>query len=62
MSASGGMHSARTLAPGTGRGEVVRLEESLSLWGGLDPHTGRAGCEGLGSSFALNGAFPVTQR
>jgi uncharacterized protein len=40
MSASGGTHSARTLAPGTGQGEVVRLEEPLSLWGGLDPHTG----------------------
>ena len=40
MSASGETRSARTLAPGTGRGEVIRLEEPVSLWGGMDPHTG----------------------
>lgn len=32
---------ARTLAPGEGEGEVLVLEEPLSLWGGLDPITGR---------------------
>jgi predicted aconitase with swiveling domain len=32
---------ARTLAPGRGQGPVVRLDEPLSLWGGMDPATGR---------------------
>jgi hypothetical protein len=40
MNASGTAHSGRTLAAGTGEGEVVRLSEPLSLWGGMDPHTG----------------------
>jgi predicted aconitase with swiveling domain len=40
MSASGSAHRARTLAVGTGRGEVVRLDQPLSLWGGMDPLTG----------------------
>jgi predicted aconitase with swiveling domain len=40
MSASGAAHSGRTLAAGIGRGQVVRLSEPLSLWGGMDPHSG----------------------
>jgi predicted aconitase with swiveling domain len=40
MNASGAAHSGRTLAAGTGAGEVVRLSQPLSLWGGMDPHTG----------------------
>lgn len=31
----------RTLAAGTGEGVVLTLDEPLSLWGGLDPDTGR---------------------
>jgi predicted aconitase with swiveling domain len=31
---------SRTLVPGTAAGELVVLEEPLSLWGGLDPLTG----------------------
>ena len=31
---------ARPLAPGSGAGHVVRLDEPLSLWGGMDPGTG----------------------
>lgn len=34
------MAEARTLVPGTGRGEVLVLEEPLSFWGGIDPATG----------------------
>lgn len=35
-------HAAgRVLAPGSGSGEIARLTEPLSLWGGLDPATGR---------------------
>ena len=30
----------RILVPGTAAGELVVLEEPLSLWGGLDPATG----------------------
>ncbi|HWC70413.1 MAG TPA: DUF126 domain-containing protein [Actinomycetota bacterium] len=30
----------RVLAPGTATGEVVRLDEPLSFWGGFDPETG----------------------
>jgi predicted aconitase with swiveling domain len=30
----------RALVPGTARGEVVRLDEGLSFWGGYDPETG----------------------
>ena len=40
MRPSGTTRSGRTLAPGTGRGEVVPLSEPLSLWGGMDPRTG----------------------
>jgi uncharacterized protein len=32
---------ARLLVPGSARGEAVVLEEPLSLWGGMDPATGR---------------------
>jgi uncharacterized protein len=32
--------AARTLAPGAGRGTIVRLDEPLSLWGGVDPERG----------------------
>lgn len=31
----------RVLADGDGAGEVLRLAEPLSFWGGLDPHDGR---------------------
>jgi predicted aconitase with swiveling domain len=31
----------RTLAPGEGAGPLLVLDEPLSLWGGLDPATGR---------------------
>lgn len=31
---------ARTLVPGAGQGAALVLAEPLSLWGGLDPHTG----------------------
>ena len=31
----------RVLAPGIAMGEVLLLDEPLSLWGGLDPATGR---------------------
>ncbi|HJS27237.1 MAG TPA: DUF126 domain-containing protein [Actinomycetota bacterium] len=34
------MAEARTLVPGTGRGEVLVLDEPLSFWGGVDPATG----------------------
>lgn len=30
----------RVLVPGTAEGHVVVLDEPLSFWGGLDPHTG----------------------
>ena len=30
----------RTLFAGSARGRVVRLDEPLSLWGGMDPATG----------------------
>ena len=30
----------RILAPGTAAGELLVLDEPLSLWGGLDPRTG----------------------
>jgi hypothetical protein len=32
--------AATTLAPGEGAGELLRLDEPLSFWGGLDPATG----------------------
>ncbi len=31
---------AQALVPGEGRGRALVLPEPLSLWGGLDPHTG----------------------
>lgn len=31
---------AHVLVPGQGTGQVLRLPEPLSLWGGLDPETG----------------------
>ena len=31
----------RSLVPGIGAGRVLRLEEPLSFWGGVDPATGR---------------------
>lgn len=31
----------RLIAPGRARGEALVLDEPLSLWGGLDPATGR---------------------
>ena len=35
------LRAARTLVPGSARGEILALHEPLSLWGGLDPETGR---------------------
>jgi predicted aconitase with swiveling domain len=32
--------AGRALAPGRASGPVVRLDEPLSLWGGMDPATG----------------------
>lgn len=32
---------AEILVPGTGSGNVLVLPEPLSLWGGLDPHSGK---------------------
>jgi predicted aconitase with swiveling domain len=40
MRASGETGRGRTLAAGSARGEVIPLSEPLSLWGGMDPHTG----------------------
>ena len=31
----------RPLVPGAGAGQVLRLDEPLSFWGGVDPATGR---------------------
>jgi predicted aconitase with swiveling domain len=33
--------SGRVIAPGTARGTALVLDEPLSLWGGLDPASGR---------------------
>jgi predicted aconitase with swiveling domain len=33
--------SGRLIAPGTARGTALVLDEPLSLWGGLDPASGR---------------------
>jgi predicted aconitase with swiveling domain len=33
--------SGRLIAPGTARGTALILDEPLSLWGGLDPASGR---------------------
>jgi hypothetical protein len=38
---SGNAADGRTLFAGSARGRVVRLDEPLSLWGGMDPATGR---------------------
>ena len=38
---SGTVAEGRTLVAGEAEGEVVRLHEPLSFWGGLDPRTGR---------------------
>ena len=38
---SGNAADGRTLFAGSARGPVVRLDEPLSLWGGMDPATGR---------------------
>jgi len=38
---SGNVADGRTLFAGSARGPVVRLDEPLSLWGGMDPATGR---------------------
>jgi predicted aconitase with swiveling domain len=35
------MMDARVVAPGRGEGLALVLDEPLSLWGGLDPETGR---------------------
>ena len=40
MSANRQTFRAQVLVPGEGTGEVLRLAEPLSLWGGLDPETG----------------------
>lgn len=34
------MPEARTLVPGSGRGEGLVLDEPLSFWGGVDPASG----------------------
>lgn len=38
---SGGELRGRVLVGGAGAGRVLRLEEPLSFWGGVDPATGR---------------------
>ena len=38
---SGGELRGRVLVGGAGAGTVLRLEEPLSFWGGVDPATGR---------------------
>jgi predicted aconitase with swiveling domain len=35
------MTAYRVLHPGTGRGMILNLTEPLSMWGGLDPESGR---------------------
>jgi predicted aconitase with swiveling domain len=37
---SAGVFGAVTLVPGAASGPVLRLDEPLSFWGGLDPATG----------------------
>jgi predicted aconitase with swiveling domain len=37
---SAGVFAAVTLVPGAASGRVLRLDEPLSFWGGLDPATG----------------------
>ncbi len=38
---NGGKLRGRVLVAGNGSGPVLRLEEPLSFWGGVDPATGR---------------------
>ena len=38
---SGDAADGRTLVSGSARGPALRLEEPLSLWGGMDPTTGK---------------------
>lgn len=38
---SGGKLQGRVVVAGAGAGSVLRLEEPLSFWGGVDPATGR---------------------
>ena len=33
--------AAQILVPGTGSGEVLRLQEDISFWGAIDPLTGK---------------------
>lgn len=40
MPAAGAWLAGETLCPGSGAGEVLRLDEPLSLWGGTDLATG----------------------
>lgn len=41
MPSSGAVFEARALVAGRAEGRAVILDEPLSLWGGLDPATGR---------------------
>ena len=41
MTAGRGELAGRVLVAGAGTGSVLRLEEPLSFWGGVDPVTGR---------------------
>ena len=41
MSASGRVHEGRLLVAGAARGHALVLDEPLSLWGGVDPATGK---------------------
>lgn len=41
MSASGRVHEGRVLVAGAARGHALVLDEPLSLWGGVDPATGK---------------------
>ena len=38
---SGDAADVRTLVAGSARGQALRLDEPLSLWGGMDPATGK---------------------
>jgi len=38
---SGDAADGRTLVSGSARGQALRLDEPLSLWGGMDPTTGK---------------------
>jgi predicted aconitase with swiveling domain len=41
MTASAGVVAGKMLLTGEGRGLLLRLDEPLSFWGGVDPATGR---------------------